>query len=497
MVTVANVENKTGTVLYDRVTVATWKRELGEAYYSRSDYLNAEKYLRESLEIVYYRFPNSSLKFHLKTNRELSKRVKYDILFNRPNKSEVKDGSKFFKDNIGSLSVLMKKLKLPVMHHVRLALVTLSQLFQQQGLLFHWRLASILGLNISEQFPKDGLYATFLSMAASAIYTLDMNNTTTLKYLQIAGQFDRRIDISSGIVVASCTATTLFLDGQWLKALIEIDSLQQLGAISGDFGRREEAYRLRSMIYLYSGQIGQAATLGKELSVMSAYEEHWLGKFYGALITLQSLLTSTSNADEISSSMEALNAIIRSSDSKIFSSATCINLEAVLAQADLHLGGEIDISQVLNKNIKSLRSIRQHHWISIFGIIQFTDFIEHANSKGLMEKSTIKRDVKNFCSEAELALKRISPNRLSEVSLLLLKGVHDIVASKNYSSAIQKWKKSLALPGTEEIIYVRGILHARIAKYGTKIEDKEFHSKQALNIFKKMGNSWEIEKLTG
>ncbi|KNC97873.1 uncharacterized protein SPPG_09415 [Spizellomyces punctatus DAOM BR117] len=72
-----NVQEEKGLVFFDKATVATWHRELGEAYFWKNDVLNAERHLVQSLHLVGHDIPTSSVTLRWRIHREMANKQRW------------------------------------------------------------------------------------------------------------------------------------------------------------------------------------------------------------------------------------------------------------------------------------------------------------------------------------------------------------------------------------------------------------------------------------
>ncbi|KAJ1537230.1 hypothetical protein HK096_001501 [Nowakowskiella sp. JEL0078] len=531
-------------LLFKKLQIAAWHRELGEAYFSRMDIDNAELHLLQSLTLVGHPFPMSSLKLTFGIRRERSLRSKYSVsglgdsfknlkrdqtenivnnlsvnsaiplvermslvgLENIKNSIGVKSG---FALNISSSPVLntLSKSQNPIfeegkdeLHIVRQILLTLSQLYIMQEKPKHHKYSVMKGLNISEKFQKDSIYAKFLAFAGSAFWTMEMRRSAALRYLDAADRHDRRSDPNASASIVSCQAQTLFLMGDWASSYQRFELLLQLGSITGDFNVLSEALRMRSLLNMHRTSLSVAIVIAKTLYTSSNQEENWEGKFWGLFMTLSSKLASddSDQIDDVFAQLKYLWNSVSDLELRKMNPSFHICYLAVVAEAESRMLKKLSTPLVflMSEIEKFLVKVTAQNFMAIVGLLNLSNvLIETIESNLNSYQKTDLRKIFVTCKKIAKILRNIQVCSLSLIVRYLFKGIRFLIKSESKQHSLKQWKKALILM-SPEFIFLRGYLNSLIARYSPENSlDRSISGKEALNILQKIGAMHEFKKV--
>ncbi|KAJ3125159.1 hypothetical protein HK098_000533 [Nowakowskiella sp. JEL0407] len=530
--TVELLQDVHGLQLYKNSQMANWHRELGEAYFSRMEIDKAECHLLESLKLSGHPFPVGSFRISWEIRKERSIRSRYSVsghgdsfknLKNEDAEILLNPTSKVVGTSGNALSEKVLVVDLESMKNwtgakssanvintttsrtspsitneskeelflVRLVLLTLSQIYVIKEKSKHHKYAVMRGLNISEKFSKDSVYAKFLALAGSSFWTMENRRSAALRYLDAAERHDRRSDPNASASIISCQAQTLFLMGSWDTALVRYDLLQQLGSITGDFKVIEEALRLKNIITIQKFSVANAITLSKLLLTSATQEENWLGKFWGSYLLISCLLA-TDDINAIRDPEIVLREMWTSEQAERYKNAAVqICYHVVLAEADFRRGMQFSIPKFFAEMSIALKGLKVQHWMAVLGLLHILSMLNDSyyNNKLDVENTQII----NFCKGAISALDKMEVFCMSRTVRYLFKGLKSLFMSKP-KDAIRQFNKALEQPICENLIFLRGQINLAIARCSTGKERTE-KLVEANFLLEKIGATHDLQEI--
>ena len=537
----------------DLITQSTWHRELGDAYFSKGDDVNSEKHLLKCLELLNHPFPKNSILLGWKVRAQSTKRNKYPIITtgstlqttsaqtrleenNDDNTSENSADANVIvinKNPVGEagldpmaaeLAIMLEDKSNLAMHTVRKALNTLAQIYLNTGHIQGHKYAVLKGVNISEGFPHDAIYARFLSMCGALSWFSEGKKKMSLRYLESASKHDPRMDLSQTVAIVLSTALTLFLMGKWGSSMRRLSALPFLEMMSGDCSMRAEALRMRSIVIHMSGARSQSIKAARDLFSIANQEGNWEGKVWGCELTLANLLTTSQNDAEIieiSSKLKLLwNQIPeKNKDDPILG----INYLGFTAEVEFRYNSGFlpesfikalqdyasDLRNLQSKNMHAKSAYASnawgggaasaggpHHWLAMVGIVHCAAVILGIFDSGLVIDAVMKKRVEKICIDIE---KWLTTGQIMKYMTLahpiryMYKGIRVLVRSKSAAAAVAAWKKALTCRRVSDLLYIRGILHLRIAKYATGNSESNHHAHEAQKLLRRIGASFDFE----
>lgn len=546
--TVVEMQKETGLLLFNRVTVAKWHRELGEAHYARAEWEESEKCLLESLKLVEHEFPQSNWKLKSKIWLAMVQREKHfrnnkgdkfpttsstdanwgsksnhgrgKVSASRSSLTQKKgwkgaEGNAFSGNsqmNVGVfqntgaaqansgmlfgkapanteaealLSVTATNRKLSVLHSIRLALVTLSQLYLQTNKLQHHKYAVLTGLNISEDFPKDSLYGQFLAQVGAIFWMPDEKRKLSLLYLEAADRHDQYSSIAYTCKISSATASSLFLMGYLDPSIRRYETLHELSLISGDFNVREEAARMGAIVLFHKGPHSRSASAAKELYSVSSQKDHWYGKFWGSLLTIPAITTGKYTNEILNEVAKSFYSVFDQAHDESKSNVIIqVNRLAMMTKLDVLLKpDQIPLSFYLEMT-ELVNQVSVQHWAALNGFIHAANALYSAHDMQKINKSHLVA-LKKLCDAVNKAISRTKCCYYSEILRRVWSALHHYAANRK-RNAIAEWKRGASVGnGTTE--YLIGQLHWRIGQTSENAEEAEKHKILAKEIFEELG----------
>ncbi|KAJ3226148.1 hypothetical protein HK099_005501 [Clydaea vesicula] len=413
------------------------------------------------------------------------------------------------------------------LHNVRRALATLAQIYLNTGQIKEHTYAVFKGTNVSEGFPHDALYARFLSMCGALSWFSEGKKRMALRYLESASKHDQRLDLSHTVSIVLSTALTLFLMGKWGSSMRRLAALPFLEMMSGDCSMRAEALRMRAIVIHMSGARSQSLKASRDLFAIATQEGNWEGKVWGCKMTLANLLTTTQNDSEIaemSSKLKLLWAQIpeRHKGDPILG----MNHLGLTSEADFRLNSGFlleNFMKILLEHASELRNLQNrrkhsrsanasnawgggaasaggpHHWLALAGLVHCAAVLLGVFDAGLGSEMSFRKNVEKVCTDVEDWLGKGQIMRhmtLAHPIRYMFKGIRYLIRNKAPPRAIAAWKKGLACRRVSDLLYVRGLLHLRIAKFSTSNSESNHHAHEAQKLLRRIGASYEFEKAT-
>ncbi|KAJ3190642.1 hypothetical protein HK101_008516 [Irineochytrium annulatum] len=419
------------------------------------------------------------------------------------------------------LALIQDRPELGVLHGVRLALMTLSEVKLMREEMVDFRYAILRGLNLSERFPRDSLYSRFLSMTGYMFWLMEGRRGLALKYLDAADRTDQRSDLGASAQILCYTARTLFLMGIWEESARRYEAVLQINPVAGDITMREEAMRMKSIMLYHTGPRAVSSNIARDLYALSIQEDHWAGKFWGCFMILANLLSTINSLEEIQDMRRCLCTLWSDAPPRI----TCsIPLQVLylglLADCDYRLGLLGDRCVGVARELEALvRQLKPHSWIAALGCLHATLALYFGmttvgqGSGGVLLGSGLMRSdlagvagkdpalpgrhhaIERYLRSAEVCLKRMKGFAMVEAIRLLNRGVWDLTRNKR-ARAVRFWKRGLALKGMEGLVYLRAILNEQVAKYEEDQDQVQKHLKEAQKSYRRIGATWNCERLT-
>ncbi|KAI8850317.1 hypothetical protein BC829DRAFT_488861 [Chytridium lagenaria] len=146
--------------------------------------------------------------------------------------------------------------QLAILHNIRLSLMTLAEVNLAMEAMPQFKYAILSGLNISEKFPRDSLFARFLAITGYMFWLLEYRRGLSLKYLDAADRSDNR------------SRSELF-DTDTRR----YETVLYLNPVAGDISMREESMRMRAILLYYMGPRAMSANVARDLYALSIQED--------------------------------------------------------------------------------------------------------------------------------------------------------------------------------------------------------------------------------
>jgi hypothetical protein len=564
--------NLPSPVVFDPTTKSTWLRELGEAYYMKGDDQNCEQHLLQCLKLLEHPFPKNPILLEWKLYGQSVKRNKFPVEAGPETLSMISAESSSFHDAGTGNGSIMQELKPSTsqgsfngnnadrivvtnmaredlendplcvalaemitnkhflgLHNVRRALATLSQIYLNTGQIKEHRYAVLKGVNISQLFPHDSLYAKFLAMSGALSWYSDGKKRMSLRYLEAASKFDQRYDLAYTVSIVLSTALTLFLMGKWGSSMRRLSAIPFLEMMSGDCSMRAEALRMRAIVIHLSGARSQSIKASRDLHTIAAQEGNWEGMFWGSKLIIANLLTVTGNDSEIVDLTGKLRELWkRIPDEHRGDPLLGINFLAFTSEADYRLNVGFDLDAFLGgmatytADLKNLNNFKNHsrsanassawgggaasaggphYWLSGIGLIHAGSLIMNVYNERetLKNDSKFRRTVGKIAKDVEtwLGTGQIMRNMtLTHPIRYLFKGIRYMIKNKAAPKACAAWKKGLSCRRVSDLIWVRGVLHFRIAQNSTSNSEANHHAHEAQKLLRRIGSSYDFDKAT-
>ncbi|KAJ3099092.1 hypothetical protein HDU97_003471 [Phlyctochytrium planicorne] len=385
--------------------------------------------------------------------------------------------------------------ELAVLHNIRLSLMTIAEVKLSMESMQEFKYAILCGLNISEKFPHDCLYARFLALAGYMFWLLEYRRGMALKYLDAADKSDNRSDLGYSTQILAYTARTLFLMGLWDEGMKRYETVLYLNPIAGDIAMREESMRMRSILLYHMGPRAMSANVARDLYALSIQEDHWIGKFWGCFLILANLLSTINSLEEIQDMRRTFNGLWDDAPAIMVKSVQLQTARlCLLAECDFRLGllqEPIDVSKNLEKLFKLLKP---HSWQAAIGLHHMANAF-HSEFVANKLDTTAKRHIDSCLRAVSKYLRKMKGLALSEPLRALNDGTLDILRNKK-ARAVRKWKQGLSAKRIEFMHYIQALLHERVAKYSENQEDAEKNSRNAQRIYRRIGATWDCERMT-
>ncbi|KAI8807122.1 hypothetical protein BJ742DRAFT_679245 [Cladochytrium replicatum] len=410
------------------------------------------------------------------------------------------------EDERQDLEACLQDKAMAVLHHVRLTLLTLSQLYLILENPKRHKYAVIMGLNISERFPKGSLYAKYLALAGSAFWLMDRRKVAAIRYLEAADRYDRRIDLTATASVVSCQSQTLFLLGAWEAAFSRYELLSQLSVVTGEFPVREEALRMKALIIFQKGTRSQSLSVSRHLYSLASQEDHWLGKFWGSFFVICNLLGSSNSVGELQDMTKTIKCLWshEHGERHIENPALITAYQSILSESEFRLGFGLNLNKLLQELESAATRLNPHHWIAIFPLIHLANTLFAANDTGSLANPAQRQLAVRFCLILERSLKRMDILCANEIVRYMFKGFRLVCAGSSAQGvlswrakqkAVRQWQKALALPIANELSYIKALLNFRIGRYSERGSSEASETlSEAQKEFRKLGAFYELER---
>ncbi|KAI8805689.1 hypothetical protein BJ742DRAFT_680798 [Cladochytrium replicatum] len=410
------------------------------------------------------------------------------------------------EDERQDLEACLQDKAMAVLHHVRLTLLILSQLYLILENPKRHKYAVITGLNISERFPKGSLYAKYLALAGSAFWLMDRRKGASMRYLEAADRYDRRIDLTATSSIILCQSQTLFLLGAWEAAFSRYELLSQLSSVTGEFSVREEALRMKALIIFQKGTRSLSLSVSRHLYTLASQEDHWLGKFWGSFFVICNLLGSSNSVGELQDMTKTIKSLWahEHGEQHVESPALITAYQSILSESEFRLGLGLNLNKLLQELESAASRLNPHHWIAIFPLIQLANTLFAANDTGSLANPTQRQLVVRFCLVLERSLKRMDVLCANQLVRYMFKGFRLVCAgttaqgalsSRAKQKAVRQWEKALAVPIANELSYIKALLNFRIGRYSERgSSEASERLSEAQKEFRKLGAFYELER---
>ncbi|KAI9001974.1 hypothetical protein BC832DRAFT_128121 [Gaertneriomyces semiglobifer] len=640
MQTAEAVQADTGQIFFDHVKVAGWYRELGEAYFWKGDTETAERHLQESLWLLGYKVPQTSLSLWWRVRKEMSARsfYNYGVMNNDSSASYLpfahllshkKDGdgkkdtsassiggvSKFFFDtnrratggssgnsiepqstggaggtsgglaspsgNVLSMDssgavarstqvsanasgcsftpgganpshlplpstqqdtseldlreLISKDPKMELLHNVRLCYLTLAQIYLQTDQPKHHKYCVIKGLNISEQFPRTGLYGRFMAMAGARFWMHARRRNTALRYLEAATKYERTNgDVTNATYTTQHITQTLFLMGVWKVSIDKLELLISLCTLSGDFASRENALRTKSIQLFITGPRSSSLHTARELYGLSVQEDHWLGKFWGLWLIVANLLDLSASTPsspnpptgrpvsmifspttsllpggpnrpvdlmtELTENFEAWQKVMGEIPSKYKELKHLRVLElGLLSKYELRMGRPVNSIELATELYGLLKDLMQPpiitttSWIPTLGIFLALRSFFVAYDNGWISDRAVQTAVRKFCRLCCKWLSKITYWCMAEPLRRIVESLACLCSNRKWS-AVKALKAGLDIKDVDDIVVVSAVLHMLVGRHEERRPDGRDHLGTARTMFRMLGATYEMER---
>ncbi|KAJ3226149.1 hypothetical protein HK099_005502 [Clydaea vesicula] len=556
---------KNPTVTFDNTSKSTWHRELGEAYYYRGDEVKAEKHLLESLKLAGKAYPNNPLWLSWKLRIETNLRTKFPILLaGDADLTSAVSVSPELKDATGSndsltgnitdesgeaaeskpfdvseaakkmitdkmrfdpmavqLAEMLQSKELSLLHNVRRSMASLAVIYLNTGRLKDHIYCAYVGTNISELFPRDALYAVFMSMCGNIAWISTGKKRITLRYLESASKHDQRYDLSQTVAIVLKSALTFFFMGKWGSSIRRLGLLPAIEMMSGDFLIRLDALRMRSIIIHMCGARPQSLKAARALFAIATQEDSWEGQLWGCQMMIANFLNTVKNAVDLPESGKMLQSIWMKIPEKLKGDPILLlNYTALISKlefkinpknfpVDEFLRNMAKISADLNKSPpkkfsentfnarggESNSAGGPHEWLAMVGIVHCASVVFGLFDSGSIQKPSQKRHFVGMCRDIVSWLNRgniMNRMTIAQPIKFLFKGIGILISSRN--AAVRIWRKGLSCRRVSDLMYVRGLLHLQIACYSENPSDSNHNAHEAQKLFSRIGATIEFER---
>ncbi|KAJ3216323.1 hypothetical protein HDU67_009674 [Dinochytrium kinnereticum] len=385
--------------------------------------------------------------------------------------------------------------ELAILHNIRLSLMTLAEVNLAMEAMQEFKYAILAGLNISEKFPYDPLFARFLAIAGYMFWLLEYRRGTSLKYLDAADRSDNRSDLSYSTQILAYTARTLFLMGLWDEGMKRYETVLYLNPVAGDISMREESMRMRAILLYHMGPRAMSANVARDMYALSMQEDHWMGKFWGCFLIIQNLLSTINSLEEIHDMRRTFNALWEYAPHSMTQSLQLQTARlCLLTECDFRLGLLQEPIKVAKDLEKLFRQLRPHSWLAAFGFHHMAIAFHSEFITNKMD-SNVKWHIDRCLQAGSTYLKKMKGLALAEPLRALNDGILYIMRNKR-TRAVRKWKHGLGVKRIEFMQHIQALLHERIAKYSENQEDAEKYLRDAQRIYRKIGATWDCERIS-
>jgi hypothetical protein len=308
-----------------------------------------------------------------------------------------------------------------------------------------------------------------------------------------------------------------------------LSAIPFLEMMSGDCSMRAEALRMRAIVIHLSGARSQSLKASRDLHTIATQEGNWEGMLWGCKLILANILTTIQNDSEISDFAANLRELwARIPPAHKGDPLLGINYLALTSEADYRLGVGFDIDVFVRAmmgftaELKNLGNFKNHsrsanassawgggaasaggphYWLSGIGLIHAGSIIMGAynDSDSLKDDIKFRKSVGKISTDIEtwLGTGQIMRNMtITHPIRYLYKGIRYMIKNKAAPRACAAWKKGLSCRRVSDLIWVRGLLHLRIAQNSTSNSEANHHAHEAQKLLRRIGSSYEFEKAT-
>jgi tetratricopeptide (TPR) repeat protein len=486
----------------DHMKLASWYRELGSALFYLEFYEEAEQHLQKSLELQNVFLPPVGIKLELELKRQSARRQRYDKEVSPGNMDE--DYIKSYPDYVGSGLSLNNRMKSkdPSGFTERVSpevgtlfsILALADLYMKIGSTKYLKLVVYMGLNLCEEMPKDSIYCRFMALYGYTTYIIDNNFDLAAKYFEIAESNDIRNNIYDSAEIIRTMARFLFLSGNWFHSKKKYDALDHLGKVSNDLLASREALYGKSAIFYFGGSHTTSSALASELLNLGIKEDDWVSQYWGSFLLCSNLMSfKESHSFDLQSSFDKYGTIWHDAPEHLKTSSLYFVCHRGLQCLHdcLSSSSKISFLNYLDGYAEAIEKLNIDHWLCFLGFHNMFLAIISAYYKQNLD-SNDRGLVLKVCEAIHKQTKTDLHNCiLAEDYKHFFKGLKAILVKKPYD-ALHAWQSGADTEGKTESIYIHGCFHALLAKAIQKKDSAEQHSRQAVEILKKVGAENEI-----
>ncbi|KAJ3084587.1 hypothetical protein HK102_000614 [Quaeritorhiza haematococci] len=430
--------------------------------------------------------------------------------------------------------------------HARFAYLVLSVIYLRKCREKEHIYTVLRGLKISESFPPDALHARLLAMYTNVLWFKTRETqirSSILDMISMVDKYDWRTNVGHTTGIITSTAVTLFMIGYASRAMRRYKTLESLGSICGDVSLQTEAMRMHALIIHLGGLRTRSLQIGKDLYSLGQQLDDWWSKFSGMSIVVSNLLTMSNNDTELVNVTTSFRNLWQQiTENSAIDANTQLTYNCLMFALDIRLGLGLSLTAMLEDNGhllveagKQFKSPRvedklmtksaaddvgsdEHSgrsvtndsagWLRpslpILGLLHLSTALLRAWEAGLVDKPVDQRRFVNFCQIVErfLGSKHVSYVTVNLHLRFLYKGLRILVAKhksksrgqlNSNSPVLVEWYKGLSMPTIKDLLYLQALFHSHISRY---MKSGEKHAKQAQTLFKKVGATYDYEKLS-